>query len=415
MTYQNLKEYCETQYKKTIEMNKKKQDCPFCGHRTFQLYGENLNKAKCFHPTCGLHLNLDVINGNVDYKVIAAERFALKSHEHLFAQDQTKQPIQPFIYANKMRKIPETILRRSDIGAIPLDYNVKKENEDLINKLEQKINNESDLKKKEKLQTKLNELLEFIIKLQKFINDNYNRLVFFYRDEKELITQFKTRKPYTDTKTFQIAKVQSKMGIFNARLFVQDEMATKKHKKIAERMVIVEGEFDQLTFASWGLKHMIPIQSCALGGANGDIETALRLSGNSCLIYDNDEAGKSVLEKAKESYSVRAITTPEPYKDIDEYINSFEDDSACANAIIDLLNCAKFHHRELSGIKKQITTFMKDSGHNLDKCQKVTRLVIEEILQRGKFFKDDNFSYIFLDDDKKIILVINTDEQLKDY
>ena len=110
---------------------------------------------------------------------------------------------------------------------------------------------------------------------------------------------------------------------------------------------------------------------------------------------------------------VRAITTPEPYKDIDEYINSFEDDSACANAIIDLLNCAKFHHRELSGIKKQITTFMKDSGHNLDKCQKVTRLVIEEILQRGKFFKDNNFSYIFLDDDKKIIPVINTDEQLK--
>lgn len=87
---------------------------------------ENCKKAKCFHPSCGLHLNLDVINGDVDYKIIAAERLAAEMHVHLFTQDQAGQPIQPYIYANKMRKIPETILRRSDIGAVPLDYDVKR-------------------------------------------------------------------------------------------------------------------------------------------------------------------------------------------------------------------------------------------------------------------------------------------------
>lgn len=359
MTFQNLKEYCKTQYKKTVELNKKKQECPKCGHKTFSFYGEDLNKAKCFYPSCGLHLNLDVLNGNVDYKIIAAERLAAEMHEYLFTQDQTGQSIQPYIYANKIRKIPETILKRSDVGAVPLDYDVKKENEDSIDELEQKINEESDAKKKEKFQNQLNELLEFIIELQKFVNNNYNRLVFFYRDEKELITQFKTRKPYTDTKAFQIVKVQSKTGIFNARMFSPDELSTKKHTKIAERMLIVEGEFDQLTFAAWAMNNVLPIQSCALGGANGDIETALKLSNKPCIIYDNDEAGKSVLEKAKEIRSIRAVTTPEPCKDIDEYINSFEDDKACKDAVITLLNNAKFYHRELSGVRKQVRAIMK--------------------------------------------------------
>ena len=375
---------------------------------------ENCKKAKCFHPSCGLHLNLDVINGDVDYKIIAAERLATEMHVHLFTQDQAGQPIQPYIYANKMRKIPETILRRSDIGAVPLDYDVKKENEDSINELEQKINEESDAKKKEKFQNQLNELLEFIIELQKFVNNNYNRLVFFYRDEKELITQFKTRKPYTNTKAFQIVKVQSKIGIFNARLFSPDELSSKKHTKIAERVLIVEGEFDQLTFATWAMNNVLPIQSCALGGANGDIETALKLSDKPCIIYDNDEAGKSVLEKAKEISAIRAVTTQAPYKDIDEYINSFEDDKACRDAVITLLNNTKFYHRELCGVRKQVRAMMKFAeAKMLDRNQAVADIVINEFLQRGKFFQDNNYPYFFPDDSKHIMPLVNNNEDFR--
>ena len=149
--FKDLNEYSETTFRKKIKLSKQKQECPKCGHKTFQMY-EDCQKATCFHPNCALHLNLNVINGNVDYRIIAAERFATKAHEHLFAKDQTGQPIQPFIYANKMRNISENILMRSDIGAIPLDYDVKKENEDLISELEQKIKDESDTEKKEKLQ-----------------------------------------------------------------------------------------------------------------------------------------------------------------------------------------------------------------------------------------------------------------------
>jgi len=411
--FKNLSEATKAMYGKEVENHEKKQECPKCGHKTFQMY-ENCQKATCFYPSCALHLNLNVINGNVDYRIIVAERFATKAHEYLFMQDQTGQSIQPFIYAYKMRNIPESILRRSDVGAIPLDYDVKKESDDLINELEQKINEESDPEKKEKLQTKLNELLEFIIELQKFINNNYNRLVFFYRNEKELITQFKTRKPYTDTKTFQIIKVQSKTGIFNARLFSPDKLSSKKHKKLAEKMLIVEGEFDQLTFASWCLKNVIPIQSCALGGANGDIETALKLSDKPCLFYDNDEAGKTVLERAKELRSIRAITMQSPYKDIDEYINSFKDDKACKDAVIALLNEAKFYHRELSGVRKQSRAIMKSAeAKMLDRNQSVADIVINEFLQRGKFIQDNNYPYFFPDDSKHIMPLVNNNEDFK--
>ena len=414
MTYQNLKEYCENQYKKSVELSKKKQECPMCRHKTFSFYGDDLNKAKCFHPNCGLHLNLNIINGNVDYRIIVADRFARKAHEHLFTKDQSGQPIQPFIYANKMRKISEDILRRSDVGANPVNYDVRAENEDLITEINKKIEKETNAKKKEELQTQLKSLEDFIEKLQKFLEDNYTYLVFFYRDKNELITQFKARKPYINTKTFRILKVQSKTGVFNFRLFSPNEPTTKSHKKITGNMIIFEGEFDQLTFATWALHNALPIQSCALGGANGDTEIALKLSEKPCLIYDNDDAGKNVLNKAKEIRSIRAVTTPEPYKDIDEYINSFKDEKTCRNAIVGLLNSTKFYHREFGGIKKQIRAVMKLSDAKaLDKNQTVADIVISEFLQRGKFIQDNNYPYFFPDDSKHIIPLINNNEDFR--
>ena len=107
MTYKNLKEYCETQYKKVVEMQKGAQECPVCGKKHFFLYGNNREFGKCHHCNCGRYLNLNAINGNVNYKSIVLERFKSTSHEYLFTNDQNEQPIQAFIYANQNRKISE--------------------------------------------------------------------------------------------------------------------------------------------------------------------------------------------------------------------------------------------------------------------------------------------------------------------
>ena len=416
MTYQNLKEYCETQYKKPVEMNKKKQTCPVCGHKTFCLYGENLEKGKCFHPECGLHLNLNVINYGVDYKIIVAERASKVFHDYLFTIKENNNHLRAYDYAVNDRKINELILRRSDVGAIPKDYDVKFENEDLINSLNEQIEKEPDNKEKNKLKQKLDDFVKFIDSFQTFIeNNSFETLIFFNRDEHSLITQIKARKAYLKEKRIQTFKVQKKSGVFNFNLFSADEMNLKTKKKIDKSILVFEGEFDQLSFATWAMENVHPIQSCALSGANGDLKTALNLTtGNICIFYDNDEAGKSVLDNAKDLKSVYGVTTPEPYKDIDEYINSFKDKKECHEAVVKLLNGAKLYLRELSGIKRQINSIINyDRTASNEKCQVVTLIILKELLVRGKLYRDNNYSYIFLNDNKRIIPIEDKNEDLK--
>lgn len=247
--YKDLNEYTEKTYGKSIDMNKKKQECPVCGHKTLNLYGVDFKKGKCFHPSCGIHFNLNIINHDVDEIIIVADRFFKAAHKLLFESKQDGKPCQAFVYANETRKISEHILRRSDVGVIPVNYDFRKENEDLIEELNKKIDEEINADKKEKLQTKLENLEDFIEKLQKFIRDNWDRLIFFYRDENGLITQIKTRKPYIDTKTFQILKVQNKSGVFNQGVFSDDELSkVKSYKKCAKTLLLLR---ESLTNSLW--------------------------------------------------------------------------------------------------------------------------------------------------------------------
>lgn len=409
--YNNLNDYTEKMYGKSIAMNTKQQDCPVCGHKTFNLY-DDLKQGKCFHPSCGLHLNLNKINYGTNYLNVILGRFFEASHDYFFKFTNQDTFHQPYIYAKDTRKIPYEILIRSDVGMVPPDYNVEKANEDLITEIKDKIEKETDTEQKEKYEKGLNALTTFISDFRSNLDSSHNWFLSFYRDENNSFTQIKARKPYS--RDFKIlTKIQDKAGVFNKNIF-KDMKKDTIPKKLQNRFCILEGEFDQLTFAAWCYENGLSLDSCALGGATGDIDTALTIAkGNALIIHDNDEAGRKVLEKAKEKGTVYGITTPENIKDLDAFINSIKEKDKRTEEVLNLLKSAKPYRRELSGIKKEITAFMKDSGHNLDKCQKVTKLVIEEILQRGKFFKDNNYSYIFLDDDKKIIPIISSDEQLK--
>lgn len=410
--YKNLNEYTEKTYGKSIAMNAKKQDCPVCGHKTFNLYGDDLKQGKCFHPSCNLYLNLNKINYGTNYLNVILGRFFEASHDYFFTMNNQDKFHQPYIYAKDTRKIPYEVLKISDVGMVPPDYKVEKENEDLITEIKEKIDRETDAEQKEKYEKGLNALMTYMSDFQNNLDNSHDWFLTFYRDENNSFTQIKARKPYS--RDFKILiKIQDKTGVFNKNIF-KDMKKDTIPKKLQNKFCILEGEFDQLTFAAWCYENGLFFDSCALGGATGDIDTALTIAkGNALIIYDNDEASRKVLEKAKEKGTVYGITTPQNIKDMDAFINSIKKKDKRTEEVLNILKSAKPYRRELSGIKKEITAFMKDSGHNLDKCQKVTKLVIEEILQRGKFFKDNNFSYIFLDDDKKIIPIINTDEQLK--
>ena len=413
MTFKNLKEYCKEQYGKEITLDKKKQVCPKCGHKTLCLYGENLEQGKCFHPNCNLHLNLNFINKGTDYLSIVANRFFEHSKGMLLSKGENNEYCRAYLYAVNDRKINPSILERSDVGANDVNYDVSSKNKDLLDEIENKIKEEQNEKELDELNKKQQTLKNTIESVQNFIKANWNCILFFYKDSYGRITRIKARKPYLDNKAFSICKIRNEVaGIFNYNLFCENKPKSKTKRD--ENLLVFEGEFDQLTFATWAYENTCPILSCSIGGANGDIETPFKItSGAVCIIYDNDEAGISVLEKAKKEHTVFSTTTPAPYKDIDEYIDSFEDKTACRNAIISLLNSAKLNFRDYKGIKAQITRIMKFSAHNLEKCQAITNIIIIELLKRGAFYKDNNFTYIFTYDSKRIIPIESRDEQLK--
>lgn len=248
---------------------------------------------------------------------------------------------------------------------------------------------------------------------QSNLDNSHDWFLTFYRDENNSFTQIKARKPYS--RDFKILiKIQDKTGVFNKNIF-NDMKKDAIPKKLQKKFCILEGEFDQLTFAAWCYENGLFFDSCALGGATGDIDTALTLAkGNALIIHDNDEAGRKVLEKAKEKETVYGVTTLGSIKDMDAFINSIKEKSKRLDEVLNVLKSAKPYRRELSGIKTEVINLMKNSNIvNLDKCQLVALTIIKELLLRGKFFKDKNFSYIFIDDDKSIIPILASNERFK--
>ncbi len=91
---------------------------------------------------------------------------------------------------------------------------------------------------------------------------------------------------------------------------------------------------------------------------------------------------------------------------MDAFINSIKEKNKRTDEVLNILKNAKPYRRELSGIKTEVINLMKNSNIvNLDKCQLVALTIIKELLLRGKFFKDKNFSYIFINDSGVISLV----------
>jgi len=149
MSYKNLKEYCTSKYNAVVEMNNKKQTCPECKKKTFQLYDDRLEKGKCFHPACGLHLNLNTINYGTDPAIEMHERFSKFSKENLFTKDWQGYDRRAYLYATEKRRVSDLALRLSDVGVILKEYDADKETEGLFEELNQQIKEETNEGRKE--------------------------------------------------------------------------------------------------------------------------------------------------------------------------------------------------------------------------------------------------------------------------
>lgn len=95
-----------------------KQKCPKCEKKTFQLWGENLEMGTCFHPACGLRMNLHIINFGIDYTTIMLERLFEASKENLLTPDSQGRDRQAYKYVTEERKISRCVIERSDVGVM---------------------------------------------------------------------------------------------------------------------------------------------------------------------------------------------------------------------------------------------------------------------------------------------------------
>lgn len=97
-----------------------------------------------------------------------------------------------------------------------------------------------------------------------------------------------------------------------------------------DHVIIVEGQFDCITAAEYGFDNVVAIGGVAL--TKYQMGLLLRYTNNIYLALDNDDAGKSTINKIMRRYSkvanIEKISFPMRYKDIDNYLRMSDNHNA---------------------------------------------------------------------------------------
>jgi len=259
-------------------------------------------------------------------------------------------------YLTETRRVHPAVVRHSNIARVPYGYNLY----DAEQVARQQIENEARFYESRGEAYDKREELDLLAsatqKLVALVGDGKGAkgsaegwIAFFYNDRRGGFVSINFRLPDAEKKAFQSFPPLpgTRAGIFNSHLASSDDDCTLPAWKdilTDDRLLVFEGEFNQLQWLSLLARIAVaqgiePQQlytwSCALGSASHpDLRTVAKLCKEPILCYDNDEAGKSVLEKLKEVSFGLAITTPCPGSDMDSYVRQFgDDDNAAARAM----------------------------------------------------------------------------------
>jgi hypothetical protein len=217
-----------------------------------------------------------------------------------------------------------------------------------------------------------------------------------------------------------VFKPFERFGLFGHGLFSAEEQTQTED----ELLLVTEGEFNQLQLQSLCVRDALnrgeaPYYkyACAVGGVlNTDYETLKKVCETPIICYDNDknEGGFELVRKARESMYVWAFTTPKTDSDLDEYIRSFGTDHQRAlSSINKLIEQRRGYPRYFDSIKADINQIRdKQSKYKNYKVfqvnQEVSKIIIKDLKERGKFYKDSTDCYFFEREAKRLIKV-NTD------
>ena len=405
----------------------RKGSCPECGKKTFSIKMDN-SIGKCFHPSCNKRIILDIAsNGGYENISLVLERIYNDFHRNLLLMEDAKKP-NTYNYLLKERLIHPQVITDSMLGAVPTNYDIRGKFEPIIKKAEGQVEMAMQSRKEKRGRPKkfigptpdeqLVWLREARNKLEKCVEGSHGWLCFFYTDNYHRIVAIRFRKPYTK-QILYFKPFENVAGLFGLGLFTPDQ--TNNIKELKDILIVTEGEFNQLQLQSLSLRYGEAIGNkagylfaCAAGGVNNaDYEMIKKIGRSPIICYDHDDndAGLVLVERALQTMSVNAFTTPQKDSDLDNYIRSFGENYIEAWEEISLLiSQSKFYPRDYSGVAKEIFSLRQKQypGGKLKAFEVnnvVANLIIEDFKERGSFYYNSSEAYFFVNDSKKLIRI----------
>lgn len=396
----------------------KKGKCFKCGKDTFSIKPDD-QFGKCFHPKCDGKINASNMEKEDKYGFHDVLEKVIKD----FQADLIEKNQEAYDYIVLERKIHPQCVKDSLIGSIPDQYKfdeVFKTVEERavadLNEITLQIANGNIIGRELTVLELRKSNVEHVINHIKMVKDNMKKslkfnkwICFFYTNELFKITSMKLRKP--NSKKFAMFKLGEfgGNGVFGLNLFGSSSLGCDNESPLLQ----VEGEFNQLALQSLHLnvnedadENISYLNVIAAGSSNSpDFKTIKKINESPCIIYDNDDAGRAVIDMACETMYITAFSVPEG-NDIDEYIRSFGDDYVGAwNAFIDLYDKRKEYFRNLSVIRDEIINSRIGKTDDFIKNRMVVEIIKNDMNHRVRLYKQDQEVFLFNKQTKCLIPV----------
>ena len=399
-----------------------KTTCPFCQRKTLFVKKDD-TLAKCFHPLCGAFISgytrRDERRSHLDKLLIEIHT---DFHRALLSQSGENGDC-AYDYLVNERGIHPKVVEDSMLGVVPEDYSLDikfiptiREAEEAIEKAKPEggTSGRQNSNAFSKAEEDLNLLTGAKEKLENCINGNSGWLAFFLTNQYHQIVGIRLRKPYTKQIVF-FKPYEAVSGVFGHGMF----RPSPDRAEFDDLILVVEGEFNQLQLQSLVLRHgeaigqkLNYVNCCAVGGAqSADIQVVQAISTAPVICYDNDSsgAGYKLVEIASKAISVSKMTTPETDSDLDSHIISFgQDHQAAWEAVKKLIADRKKIYKDIASVADEISEIRskrspKDRRKEFEIFAEVAQRVINDLQERGTFYRDDFEPYCFLDDLKQLI------------
>lgn len=388
-----------------------KSRCPKCRQDSLQIQRQDA-VAKCFRPSCGWYVTA-AREGAADRMGSILEDFFNDCHRELVTGSRapSKRALE---YCMMERRIARSVIESSNVGVVPAAFDFDSLFQPYLRAAREEVDQERQRGDQKKKKSLAEIRLEAIEAARKKLSDAAQSgwLAFFYTDAEHRFVAVRFRNPLKKEFTYF---GHGTAGVFGLPLLGQEELKAK-------RAVVVEGEFNQLRLLSLanGDQGDLPFDFvCAVGSAHMvDAATLRRCTAMPIICYDNDTsgAGLAVVEAVNRQMGVDVVTTPAGINDLDDFIDSAGSDAG--PRLRQLFAGLTRRYRPFAALREELDAIRQSEGgmggrKRFEVINDVARVMIDDLLQRGKFYTDKQTGYILLHEDGAVAPIAADDFALE--